>query len=67
MPYLGRRDSDYAEMGVSASADSAPSNPLEDRVTSLVERIAHDDDDRQLLLEALGLAPTSVLVLAEAG
>lgn len=66
MPYLGRRDSDYAEMGVSASADSAPTNPLEDRVTALVHRIARDDDDRQFLLEALGLAAT-VDVLAEAG
>lgn len=66
MPYLGRRDSDYAEMGVSASADSVLTNPLDDAVTSLVARLAHDDDDRQMLLEALGLAPT-VDVLAAAG
>lgn len=58
MPYLGRRDSDYAEMGVSADAAAAPSNPLEAKVVDVVSRIAHDDDDRQLLLEALGLAPT---------
>ena len=58
MPYLGRRDSDYAEMGVSAGAQPEPVNLLEARVSQLVADVARDDDDRQLLLEALGLAPT---------
>ena len=66
MPYLGRRDSDYAEMGVSAGAAEASVNPLETKVATVVARLARDDDDRQLLLEALGLAPT-VDELATAG
>ncbi len=66
MPYLGRRDSDYAEMGVSADAVAGPTNPLESRAAELVARVAHDDDDRQMLLEALGLVPM-VSELAAAG
>lgn len=59
MPYLGRRDSDYAEMGVSADAVPAPANPLEARAAAVVARVAHDDEDQRLLLEALGLLPTA--------
>jgi hypothetical protein len=66
MPYLGHRDSVYSDMGISADAPAAPDNPLEAKVAALVSRAARDDDDRQLLLEALGLVPT-VDQLAEAG
>jgi hypothetical protein len=59
MPYLGRRDSDYVDMGISADAAAVPAgNPLDERVIRLVTRVAHDADDRQALLEALGLVPT---------
>ncbi|MHA3703237.1 hypothetical protein ACXR2U_13750 [Jatrophihabitans sp. YIM 134969] len=60
MPYLGRRDSDYVDMGISADGGQPlpTTTPLEDRVALLVTRVAHDDLDRQNLLEALGLAPT---------
>lgn len=66
MPYLGRRDSDYAEMGVSADAIPAPADPLAERAVAVVARASRDAEDRQLLLEALGLAPT-VDLLAAAG
>lgn len=59
MPYLGRRDSDYAEMGVSAGTASLDVvSPLESRAASVVTKLAHDDADRAMLLEALGLVPT---------
>lgn len=65
MPYLGHRDSDYADMGISAHA--APldqETPLQHRAAQVVARLAHDDADRAMLLEALGLAPTIDTLLA---
>ena len=60
MPYLGHRDSDYAEMGISAKATPVDAfTPLQNRAARVVAELAHDDADRALLLEALGLTPTT--------
>lgn len=59
MPYLGHRDSDYADMGISAQGNPLDDvTPLQSRAADVVARLARDAADRVMLLEALGLTPT---------
>lgn len=60
MPFLGHREPDIADLGVSpigtpaADTDGGPAR----RAAALIARVAHDDADERLLLEALGLIAT---------
>ena len=60
MPYIGHREPDLSDLGISPADTPAPDadTTLTDVVRRIVGRAAHDSDDEHLLLEALGLIPT---------
>lgn len=62
-PYLGHREPNLSELGVSPTATETVvalrDADLAARITALVGSVARNDDDRSLLLEALGIAPTT--------